>query len=206
MRTSTLLALACCALLPASDSAARATLAPLSGAQAPPRALGMRRLRGGAEAGAPSCDDATPCIGALQDFAPLEEFYGTGDSNAVFRRKLQDLKGQYHLGYRPVKGDGNCFIRGYVFGLLEDLLSKPASEAAGFRGAWPAPAGRAAAAAAPAAPVRASVRLRRRSGLSRCGRRACCVQVSSWRTTSPSSTRKMAWATAQPRSRTFTTT
>lgn len=90
------------------------------------------RLRGGA-----TCNDfdETPCIGQLQDFGALERFYSTGDANEVFRRKLTDLKGEYRAGYRPVKGDGNCFIRGYVFGLLEDLLSKPPEEASGFRGA-----------------------------------------------------------------------
>jgi len=89
------------------------------------------RLRGGA-----TCDfDETPCIGQLQDFGALERFYSTGDANEVFRRKLTDLKGQYRAGYRPVKGDGNCFIRGYVFGLLEGLLAQPPAEASGFRGA-----------------------------------------------------------------------
>ena len=134
-----LLALGCFAeLLPASGSAGYPpTAAPVRTSSLSVRllpALRIGRLRGGAEMS--SSDYAMqPCIGALQDFAPLEEFYGTGASNEVFRRKLRDLKGQYHVGYRPVKGDGNCFFRGYVFGLLEGLLSKPASEAAGFRGA-----------------------------------------------------------------------
>ena len=100
------------------------------------------RLRGGSatvESAQDDCAgasnwDAAPCIGALQDYGPLERFYESGESNAVFRRKLLDVKGQYPTGYRAVKGDGNCFIRGYVFGLLEDLLSKPAAEASGFRG------------------------------------------------------------------------
>ena len=70
------------------------------------------RLRGGAEWGGQSCDDATPCIGHLQDFQVLDQFYGSGESNEVFRRKLGDLKNRYRLGFRPVKGDGNCFIRG----------------------------------------------------------------------------------------------
>ena len=99
-------------------------------------------LRGGSatvESAQDNCEgasdwEAAPCIGALQDFGPLERFYESGESNAVFRRKLLDVKGQYPTGYRAVKGDGNCFIRGYVFGLLEDLLSKPAAEASGFRG------------------------------------------------------------------------
>jgi hypothetical protein len=99
------------------------------------RAAEPLRLRGGAEWGQ-SCDDPTPCVGELQDFGALEQFYSTGDSNQVFRRKLLDLKSQYQVGYRPVKGDGNCFIRGYVFGLLESLLSKPPNEAAGFRGVY----------------------------------------------------------------------
>ncbi len=133
-----LLALGCFAgLLPASGSAGYPRRAARASASLSVRmlpALRIDRLRGGAEMS--SSDYAMqPCIGALQDFAPLEEFYGTGDSNEVFRRKLRDLKGKYHVGYRPVKGDGNCFFRGYVFGLLEGLLSKPASEAAGFRGA-----------------------------------------------------------------------
>jgi hypothetical protein len=133
-----LLALGCFAgLLPASGSAGYPPTATRASASQSVRVLPAQRigrLRGGAEMS--SSDYAMqPCIGALQDFAPLEEFYGTGDSNEVFRRKLRDLKGQYHVGYRPVKGDGNCFFRGYVFGLLEGLLSKPASEAAGFRGA-----------------------------------------------------------------------
>lgn len=97
---------------------------------------GPLRLRGGSSAELASpCDfDSTPCIGAISDFSALERFYSSGDSNEVFRRKLIDLKAQYPVGYRPVKGDGNCFIRGYVFGLLEGLLDKPSTEAAGFRG------------------------------------------------------------------------
>jgi hypothetical protein len=94
------------------------------------------QLRGGAEWGGQSCDDATPCIGTLQNFSALEDFYAAGDSNAVFREKLSSLKLLYPVGYRPVKGDGNCFIRGYVFGLLESLLSKQATEASGFRGEY----------------------------------------------------------------------
>ena len=94
------------------------------------------QLRGGAEWGGQSCDDATPCIGTLQNFSALEDFYSTGESNAVFREKLSSLKLLYPVGYRPVKGDGNCFIRGYVFGLLESLLSKQATEASGFRGEY----------------------------------------------------------------------
>jgi hypothetical protein len=102
---------------------------------------GQLHLRGGASAvTADPCDfESTPCIGALQDFGALEQFYSSGDANEVFRRKLADLKGQYLVGYRPVKGDGNCFIRGYVFGLLEALIAKPPTEAAGFRGTYTAP-------------------------------------------------------------------
>lgn len=33
-----------------------------------------------------------------------------------------------------VKGDGNCFLRGYVFGIFEGLLGKASTEASGFKG------------------------------------------------------------------------
>jgi len=111
-------------------------------AQEPSLCTRVRRLclRGGADTfGEHSIPDNTPCIGELQNFRALEEFYSVGDSNEIFRQKLLDLKCRYQVGYRPVKGDGNCFIRGYVFGLLESLLSKPSSEASGFRGKRHAP-------------------------------------------------------------------
>ena len=92
----------------------------------------------------------TPCIGNLQGFEVLEKFYSTGEGNEVnmpllsllashltlqvFRRKLSSLRSVYGKGFRAVKGDGNCFIRGYMFAVLQSLLSLPRQEASGFKG------------------------------------------------------------------------
>ncbi|EKX32976.1 hypothetical protein GUITHDRAFT_120854 [Guillardia theta CCMP2712] len=91
-------------------------------------------LRGGSVAGEENKLSHTPCIGNLQGFEVLEKFYSTGEGNEVFRRKLSSLRSVYGKGFRAVKGDGNCFIRGYMFAVLQSLLSLPRQEASGFKG------------------------------------------------------------------------
>jgi ubiquitin thioesterase protein OTUB1 len=52
----------------------------------------------------------------------------------VFRRKLAEIKEAYGR-YRRVKGDGNCFIRGYIFAAFEHLINaKNATETHGIAG------------------------------------------------------------------------
>ncbi|RLN14513.1 hypothetical protein BBJ28_00013496 [Nothophytophthora sp. Chile5] len=51
-----------------------------------------------------------------------------GNANANFMHGIEALNGQYE-GMRRVRGDGNCFFRGFVFALCEQLL--PASPSGG---------------------------------------------------------------------------
>jgi|EP00670_Eutreptiella_braarudii_P000960 ubiquitin thioesterase protein OTUB1 len=62
-----------------------------------------------------------PLVGDMQGFDELEqEFQGGAE---VVLQKIQQLKAKY-TGLRRVRRDGNCFIRAFVFGLLETLIGK----------------------------------------------------------------------------------
>ena len=63
------------------------------------------QLRGGAEWGGQSCDDATPCIGTLQNFSALEDFYAAGDSNAAPSGKMRQVS------YGLVAGEAGWLLR-----------------------------------------------------------------------------------------------
>jgi len=76
------------------------------------------RLRGGGE----FPDQKEPLIGAVEGFESLDARYEEGEANEAFRRKIKEIKAKYQGGYRKVKGDGNCFIRGYLFGVFESLV------------------------------------------------------------------------------------
>ena len=72
-------------------------------------------------------------VGPVTDFSRLEGFYASGgDANDIFLTKIKDLRRQYS-GFRPIKGDGNCFIRGYIFGVMETCIANR-TEASGFQG------------------------------------------------------------------------
>ena len=45
----------------------------------------------------------------------------SGKSSAEYRTKAKSLAKEYS-SYRQVKRDGNCFYRGYAFGLFESAL------------------------------------------------------------------------------------
>ncbi len=61
-------------------------------------------------------------MSASEDFKALEKEYNASDKEgANFLKKLSVIKEKYS-GFRRVRGDGSCFYRAYVFGLLEQLL------------------------------------------------------------------------------------
>lgn len=45
-----------------------------------------------------------------------------GDNNAVFTRKLEEIKKTYKQ-MRIIRGDGNCFYRAYMFAIVESVLA-----------------------------------------------------------------------------------
>ncbi|XP_076463742.1 ubiquitin thioesterase OTUB1-like [Babylonia areolata] len=66
--------------------------------------------------------DTQDLIGPCQTIDELVEEYAKEDQ--VYRQKLEDLKKRYsHI--RKVRGDGNCFFRGFGFAYLESLLNDP---------------------------------------------------------------------------------
>jgi len=104
----------------ASDSAAAALLlseAELAGVQAVQRADAneqdeqIRAQMSAIEEDAKS----KPLIGAVESIGALEAEYA---NNPVFLRKVQAAK-EEGATLRRVRGDGNCFYRAYVFGILE---------------------------------------------------------------------------------------
>jgi hypothetical protein len=71
-------------------------------------------------------------IGPVTNFSWLENFYSTGPTNKIFLTKIEELKKKYG-GIRTVKGDGNCFIRGYIFQVMESCIANR-TEAGGLQG------------------------------------------------------------------------
>ncbi len=71
-------------------------------------------------------------VGPMSDFSKLEAAYKSGETNERFISKIAELKAIY-CGIRSVKGDGNCFIRGYVFGIMEACIANR-TEASGLSG------------------------------------------------------------------------
>lgn len=62
--------------------------------------------------------NARPFVGHLAPMQALVDEYR--DASAVFQAKVAHLSTKYR-GVRYVRGDGNCFVRGAVFGLLRHL-------------------------------------------------------------------------------------
>lgn len=65
----------------------------------------------------------------LSDVAQLRNF---ADLNAVFQSKLRWVLGHdgcRYAGIREVTGDGNCFLRGFLFQLLSGVAANPAAAA-----------------------------------------------------------------------------
>jgi hypothetical protein len=71
-------------------------------------------------------------IGPFTNFTCLEDFYSTGPTNQIFLTKIAELK-RIYAGIRTVKGDGNCFIRGYIFQVMESCIANR-TEAGGLQG------------------------------------------------------------------------
>mmetsp|Transcript_11099 Transcript_11099/g.27221 ORF Transcript_11099/g.27221 Transcript_11099/m.27221 type:complete len:327 (-) Transcript_11099:12-992(-) len=103
--------------------------------RAPPS--GALRLRGGQsesivqalhqEDAAGGSEAAQKLIGDLEPLSSLAELYSQQHSNAAFLRKATALQSRY-AGWRRVKGDGNCFIRGYIYAVLENLVRKGSAD------------------------------------------------------------------------------
>ncbi|KAK7104627.1 ubiquitin thioesterase OTUB1-like [Littorina saxatilis] len=62
-------------------------------------------------------------IGPMQPIEELIEHYAKEDQ--IYRHKLMDLR-KRHSHIRKVRGDGNCFFRGFGFAYLESLLTDEA--------------------------------------------------------------------------------
>ena len=63
----------------------------------------------------------------VSEWRPLTEVAAEfADSNPAFHAKLLDLHAQSISRVRRVRGDGNCFYRCVLLGLLEGLVGKPA--------------------------------------------------------------------------------
>ena len=71
-------------------------------------------------------------IGPISNFSKLERFYSSGKANEIFLSKIKELQSKY-CGFRSVLGDGNCFIRGYIFRVMESCITNR-TEASGFQG------------------------------------------------------------------------
>lgn len=59
---------------------------------------------------------------------PLSTLAAEFKFNASFAAKVQDLERRGYVGWRRVRGDGNCFYRAVGFGALELIASRPAAE------------------------------------------------------------------------------
>jgi len=66
-------------------------------------------------------------VGELSDFTTLQAFYAAGDDNDVVLGKIEQIKAS-HRAMRPVKGDGNCFYRAYMFAIFESVLLHPSAQ------------------------------------------------------------------------------
>eukprot|EP00823_Brevimastigomonas_motovehiculus_P001094 TRINITY_DN1162_c0_g1_i1.p1 TRINITY_DN1162_c0_g1~~TRINITY_DN1162_c0_g1_i1.p1 ORF type:complete len:341 (-),score=97.33 TRINITY_DN1162_c0_g1_i1:309-1331(-) len=53
-------------------------------------------------------------------FASLDKEYS---KNAIYLKQISELKARYS-GMRRIRGDGNCFYRAFMYGLLEHIISK----------------------------------------------------------------------------------
>ena len=67
--------------------------------------------------------ESQPLIGEFEpNFESLEKQYeGASDG---FRQGIQILKNRKYTGFRRIRGDGNCFFRGFMFRLIEILVEK----------------------------------------------------------------------------------
>ena len=52
----------------------------------------------------------------------LQEIILSDKFNESFREKIKILSQDYH-GYRKIRGDGNCYYRAVMFGILEQAIS-----------------------------------------------------------------------------------
>ena len=68
--------------------------------------------------------EAQPLIAPFEaGFESLKREYKDA-SSGLFVHGLQVLEKRRYRGFRRVRGDGNCFFRGFMFRLVETLVTK----------------------------------------------------------------------------------
>ncbi|KAJ8607745.1 hypothetical protein CTAYLR_008611 [Chrysophaeum taylorii] len=63
-----------------------------------------------------------PTVGAVQNLSELKEYLGA--FKAGVDDVIEALEREGFVGWRAVRGDGNCYYRAIVFGVLEEAIAK----------------------------------------------------------------------------------